>query len=84
MWSLNIKIGKEKMKKIALVFSAVMLTGCGTYGEPILLARMFDAQDSCQSRGRPNYQRPDFCGAGTAYSGAVIRTKDGKIIGTVK
>ena len=36
----------------------VTLTGCGTYGEPLFLARMYDAADPCQQNP---YQ--SFCGA---------------------
>jgi hypothetical protein len=34
--------------KILILLVAVALTGCGTNGEPLLLARFYDAQDPCQ------------------------------------
>lgn len=38
--------------------------GCGTYGEPKVLAWMFDAADTCQSRNWPKGKEPSYCGAG--------------------
>jgi hypothetical protein len=70
------------MKKTLTLFSMLALTGCATAPAP--LAWWFDRLDPCQSKGQANYQYPAFCGAGTANSGAVIRAKDGRILGTVK
>jgi hypothetical protein len=52
------------MKNILIAVS-ILLTGCGTYGEPLLLAKMFDSADKCQLKNNGgNY--PSYCGAGSA------------------
>ena len=71
------------MKKTLTLFSMLALTGCGTYGEPLILSKWYDYNDPCQSKGQANYQYPAFCGAGTASSGAVVRDRQGRITGTV-
>jgi hypothetical protein len=54
--------------KIVILAVTALLTGCGTYGEPLLLARLYDNADRCQ-------QNPylSWCGAG---SGKVYTTRD--------
>jgi len=44
--------------KILLALMILTLSGCGTYGEPLFLARMYDASDPCQRA-----QKPQWCGA---------------------
>ena len=52
------------MKLLVSVCLLAVLSGCGTYGEPLLLSAMFDSQDPCQSRNRgADYQKPNWCGA---------------------
>jgi hypothetical protein len=51
------------MKLFLLMLTSCCLGGCGTYGEPLLLARFYDSQDPCQLQNNGgNY--PSFCGAG--------------------
>lgn len=69
------------MKTIATLCSMLMLTGCAT--PPRVLEIWFDGLDPCQSKGRANYQYPDFCGAGTATAGTVIRDRAGQPQGTL-
>lgn len=54
--------------KTLIILSVVLLTGCGTYGEPLLLAKLYDNADRCQ---RDPYL--SWCGAG---SGRVYTTRD--------
>lgn len=58
------------MKLITACVICVLLSGCGTYGEPLLLARMIDAQDVCQQD--PSIR---WCGAGT---GPVLYVRSGQ------
>lgn len=37
------------MKTVLLSLTCCILGGCGTYGEPLLLTRMFDSADPCQN-----------------------------------
>ena len=63
--------------KILIVALTLSLTGCGTYGEPLLLARMFDRNDPCQRE-----PSPQWCGASAGvtvyqrnyYTGGIIST----------
>ena len=55
------------MKTLILALTLV-LTGCGTYGEPLFLAKLYDNADRCQ---RDPYL--SWCGAG---SGTVYTTRD--------
>jgi len=69
------------MRIIVIALLAVSMTGCGTYGEPLWLARIADANDPCQTQNRSAaYQRPSFCGAsaGPRYYTRDYRT--GRII----
>ena len=58
------------MKLFLLTLTSCILTGCGAYGEPLLLARIYDNNDPCQPqniRGATAKERaanmPSFCGA---------------------
>ena len=53
------------MKLIPAVLVIANLTGCANY---------WDSQDPCQARTRgADYQRPSFCGAGSAGTTYVTR-----------
>ena len=68
------------MKTIATLAVAVILTGCGTYGEPLMLARFYDRQDPCQLQNNGgNY--PSFCGAGGKGRTTIYATPNGAPIG---
>ena len=55
-------IVEKAMKNILLILITASLTGCGTYGEPLFLAAMYDRADPCQRQNNGgNY--PSFCGA---------------------
>lgn len=58
------------MKRFLLSITCCLLGGCGAYGEPLLLARIYDNNDPCQRqniRGSTPQERaanmPVFCGA---------------------
>ncbi len=85
------------MKLVLLMIIACILGGCGTYGEPLLLARMYDSQDPCQSRNwkengghmdLSNVPRgaqsgyPDFCGGSVGRN--YIYDSQGRLIGYTK
>lgn len=68
------------MIKTLTVVTALMLTGCGTYGEPLILARMFDSADPCQLRNNGgNY--PSYCGRGSAGRTTIYATPTNNPIG---
>jgi hypothetical protein len=75
------------MKTIATLAVAIILTGCGTHGEPLLLARMYDNNDPCQLqnlRGKTMNEKvanmPSFCGsAGNRQT--IYATPNGKPVG---
>jgi len=84
------------MKLVLLIVISIVLTGCGTYGEPLLLAQMYDRQDPCQSRNwkengghmdLSNVPRgaqsgyPDFCGAGGSRTRTYIYDANGRVLG---
>lgn len=46
------------MKILLALATTLVLTGCGAYGEPLLLAKMFDEADPCQKNPYLH-----FCGA---------------------
>jgi hypothetical protein len=46
--------------RILIILVTLAISGCGAYGEPLLLARMADRADPCQ---RPLNQKPTWCGA---------------------
>lgn len=46
------------MKTLLALLATLAVTGCGTYGEPLLLAKMFDSADPCQKNPYISY-----CGA---------------------
>ena len=48
--------------KAVILATAILLTGCGTYGEPLILSRWYDSQDPCQLKNNGG-QYPSFCGA---------------------
>jgi hypothetical protein len=62
--------------KIAALALAVTLTGCGTYGEPLILARMYDSADHCQ-----RFPQPSYCGAGTRSRTTIYATPTNNPIG---
>lgn len=50
------------MKLFLLIITSCILTGCGTYGEPLFLAAIYDRADGCQRQNNGgNY--PSYCGA---------------------
>jgi hypothetical protein len=53
--------------KLAIIMATLTLTltGCGTYGEPKLLAWWYDRNDPCQLKNNGG-DYPSFCGAGSA------------------
>lgn len=51
------------MKYLAMILAALVLTGCGTYGEPLLLSRIYDRADPCQSQNAVDGKTPNWCGA---------------------
>lgn len=57
--------------KYLMPLATLTLTGCGTYGEPLLLAAMYDRSDTCQNRNWPNGQEPQYCGGAKGYSRGV-------------
>ena len=69
------------MRTIATLAVAVILSGCGTYGEPLLLARWYDSRDPCQKQNYGTAPQPSFCGAtsGRTY----IYPKNGPAVGYV-
>lgn len=68
------------MRSLVTVALTVMLTACGAYGEPIFLARMYDANDPCQVKNN-NYKFPEWCGAGSRGRTTVYATPTGSPIG---
>lgn len=70
------------MKYLAMILAALAVTGCGTYGEPLLLSRMYDRADPCQSKNWPNGIEPRFCGGQSGWSRDVY--VNGQYRGTVK
>lgn len=51
------------MKYLAIIL-ALALTGCGSMGEPLFLAAIYDRADGCQRQNNHgNY--PSYCGAGS-------------------
>lgn len=70
-----------------MTISAVLLallTGCGYGGEPLLLGAFFDSQDPCQTRGRTNYQKPQFCGAASGGTAYVRDFRTGRVTHTIR
>ena len=68
--------------KTLLVIVTLMLTGCGTYGEPLILARWYDSRDPCQQQNYGKNPQPSFCGAsqGRVY----IYPKNGAAVGYIQ
>lgn len=69
------------MKKLIIVVLAVLTSACGTYGEPLWLARMYDSRDPCQLqnvRGNTMEEKfanmPSWCGASSSGNRQVVRT----------
>lgn len=56
-------VRRNTMKTFLLITIACCLGGCGTYGEPLFLAKMFDSADTCQRQNWPNGREPSYCGA---------------------
>jgi len=67
------------MRTLATLAVAGILSGCGTYGEPLLLARYYDSRDPCQSQNY-NIKPPSFCGASSART-VIYSTPRGEPIG---
>ena len=67
------------MKLLLLSLTCCILGGCGTYGEPLLLARWYDSRDPCQKQNYGTAPQPSFCGAtsGRTY----IYPKNGPAVG---
>lgn len=76
------------MKKLSLlILTSCILTGCGAYGEPLFLAKVYDATDSCQSQNWHQGQPPRYCGAGSNRTYIYSTTKNaplGELIGYIK
>jgi hypothetical protein len=72
------------MKMTISVLVLCLLTGCGYGGAPLLLGAYFDRQDPCQSRGRPNYQYPAFCGAAAGPVAYVRDYRTGRVVQTIR
>ena len=64
------------MKTLLLSLTCCILGGCGTYGEPLLLARMYNSADPCQRSPQPS-----FCGAGGAGRTTIYATPNNNPIG---
>jgi hypothetical protein len=67
------------MKTVIALITALTLTGCGTYGEPLLLAQMFDRNDPCQRS-----PMPQWCGASAGVTVYERNYYTGRIISTYK
>jgi hypothetical protein len=63
------------MKTFAVTLT-LLLTGCGTYGEPLFLARIYDSADHCQRQPQLSY-----CGAGSRGRATIYATPTGNPIG---
>jgi hypothetical protein len=64
------------MRTLLLSLTACILGGCGTYGEPLFLARMYDSADHCQ-----RFPQPSYCGAGTRGRTTIYATPTNNPIG---
>jgi len=75
---------KGPLRGLAVISVVLTLTGCGTYGEPLLLAAMFDNADHCQQQNwhRNGGKAPEYCGA--SRNRAYIYTPQGNQIGYTK
>lgn len=68
------------MKLFLLSLTCCVLGGCGTYGEPLFLARMYDRADPCQRQNNGgNY--PSFCGAGSSGRTVIYATPTNNPLG---
>ena len=58
---------KNADMKLINILAVLALTGCGTYGEPLFLAQMYDRNDGCQQQNWHRYggRAPTWCGAGS-------------------
>jgi hypothetical protein len=56
----SVRERKDIVFKISIVLTAILLTGCGTHGTPLMLAKMYNSTDPCQRA-----QIPSWCGAGS-------------------
>lgn len=68
--------------KLIILLTTVLLTGCGTYGEPLFLSAMYNAGDHCQRANWPNGIEPRYCGGARGAGGAVY--VNGQYQGRVK
>lgn len=72
------------MKTIAVISLLCLLTGCGYGGQPLLLGAWYNANDPCQSQGRPGFQAPAFCGAAQGRTLYVRDFRTGRIQSTIR
>ena len=76
---------KTLIKTLLTVLVITQLTACGTYGEPLFLAAMFDNADQCQQKNwhRNGGQAPSYCGA-SANRTYIYQGQVGPAVGYVK
>lgn len=67
--------------RIIVLVMALTVTGCGTYGEPLILSSFYDRQDPCQLKNNQG-RYPRFCGATSGRE--TIYTQRGEPIGYVQ
>lgn len=67
------------MRTLLALLTSLTLTGCGTYGEPLLLANIFDANDPCQRASMPSW-----CGAGQGVTITTLDYRTGRYISTTQ
>jgi len=65
----------SKGKWVLQALLVVSLSGCGTYGEPLFLARMYDSADTCQRNPHTH-----FCGASKGRT-VIYATPNGAPVG---
>lgn len=68
------------MKPILVASLALLLSACGTNGEPLLLAAMYDRADKCQIRNNGG-NFPSYCGAGSAGRTTIYATPTNNPVG---
>jgi len=90
------KKGEDAMKIIrnalVVVLASLVLTGCGAYGEPLLLSAFYDRNDPCQGiteqrareLNRPaGYRAPEWCGAARPTQAYIRDFRTNGIVATV-
>jgi hypothetical protein len=58
-------------KLLLITTTSLALSGCGTYGMPLILAKIYDGADPCQQQ-----HKPSFCGAGS-HANTIYSTRNG-------